>query len=89
VQHIISVNIGMEVDMSCYFRHMQEILAEVGVKVTSENKKQIDQAIHRIVNVSYKNCPATWKEIKTGTASTEKRKEFILKVKRQLDHLMI
>ncbi len=70
--------------MSCYFRHMQEIFAEAGIKVNLDNKKEIDQTIHRIVNVSYKNCPATWKEIKSGTASAEKRLEFIQKLKSAL-----
>ncbi len=70
--------------MSCYFRHMQDIFAEAGIKVTPENRKQIDQAVHRIVNVSYKNCPATWKEIKAGTANLEKREEFIKNLKNAL-----
>jgi hypothetical protein len=70
--------------MSCYFRHMQDIFAEAGIKVTPINKKEIDQAIHRIVKISYKNCPAAWKEIKTGTANAEKRGEFIQKLKSAL-----
>ncbi len=70
--------------MSCYFRHLQEIFAEAGIKVTPGNKKDIDRAIHRIVNIAYKNCPATWREIKTGTADTEKRKEFIQELKKAL-----
>ena len=74
----------MEGAMSCYFRHLQDIFAEAGVKVTPGNKKDIDRVIHRIVNVSYKNCPATWKEIKTGTADAEKRKEFVQKLKKAL-----
>lgn len=67
--------------MSCYFRHLQGIFDEAGIKVTQENKKEIDRAIHRIVNISYKNCPATWKEIKTGIADSKKREEFIQKLK--------
>jgi len=43
--------------MSCYFRHMKEILEEVGVEVTKENKKEVDGIIHRVVGVGYKNCP--------------------------------
>jgi hypothetical protein len=60
---------------------MQDLFAEAGIKVTPENKKEIDQAVHRIVDVSYKNCPAAWKELKAGTADAEKRKEFIQKLK--------
>jgi len=60
---------------------MQDILAEAGIEVTAANKKEIDKAIHQIVNVSYKNCPATWKEIKSGTADPQKRKEFVQRLK--------
>jgi len=67
--------------MSCYFRHMKDILDEAGIKVTESNKKEIDKAIHKIVNVSYKNCPETWKEIKLGIADKQKREEFIKKLK--------
>ncbi len=67
--------------MSCYFRHMKDIFTEAGIEVTATNKKEIDKAIHQIVNVSYKNCPATWREIKMGTADSQKRQEFIVKLK--------
>jgi hypothetical protein len=70
--------------MSCYFRHLKDIFAEAGIEVTPDNKKQIDQAIHRIVKVEYKNCPAAWKEIKTGVADLPKRQEFIAKLKSTL-----
>jgi hypothetical protein len=30
---------------------------------------------------SYKDCPATWKKIKLGTADSESKKEFIQKLK--------
>ncbi len=68
--------------MSCYFRHMQEIFAEAGIQVTPANKKQIDQAIHNLVDVEYKNCPAAWKAIKAGTSTPEQRREFVLKLKK-------
>ncbi len=67
--------------MSCYFRHMQSILEEAGITVTPENKKEIDRKIHEIVDVSYKNCSATWKAIKEGTAESAQRAEFISKLK--------
>jgi len=67
--------------MSCYFRHLQDIFKESGIEVTAANRKAIDRAIHRIVNISYKNCPATWKEIKSGIADPQKREEFIRKLR--------
>lgn len=50
--------------MSCYFRHMKEILIQVGIEVTPQNKKAVDQALHELVDVPYKACPAAWKAIK-------------------------
>jgi len=70
--------------MSCYFRHLKDIFSEAGIEVTPVNKKEVDQAIHRIVKVSYKNCPATWKEIKLRTADAKQRKEFIQKLKKAI-----
>ena len=67
--------------MSCYFRHMKDILDEAGVTVSPTNKKQIDQAFHQIVGASYKDCPATWKALKqTYLVNENKRKELIQKL---------
>jgi len=43
---------------------MKEIFAEIGVEVTPENKQNIDKQIHKFLGVEYKNCSATWKELK-------------------------
>ncbi len=45
--------------MSCYFRHLKDILEEAHIVVSPQNKKQIDEAFHKIVGVDYKECPAT------------------------------
>lgn len=68
--------------MSCYFRHLKDILAEAGVEVTPGNKRQVDQAIHRIVGVEYKDCPVAWKALKEQIMSDEqKRRDFVEKLK--------
>jgi len=69
--------------MTCYFRHLQEIFKEAGIKVTNENKRQIDQAIHKLVNVKYKNCPLAWKQVKKRIQKDNmEKKAFIDKLKR-------
>jgi len=65
--------------MSCYFRHMKGLLSEAGIEVTPENKKQIDRAIHQIVNTTYKDCPGTWKAVKQKLASSEAEKRELIK----------
>lgn len=58
--------------MTCYFRHIRDIFEKAGIKVTNENKKQIDRLIHDMIGVEYKNCPATWKEVKKRIVEDEK-----------------
>ncbi|MHA1965557.1 MAG: hypothetical protein ACXACG_12250 [Candidatus Thorarchaeota archaeon] len=57
--------------MTCYFRHMKQTFLELGVEVTPENKRDIDKLIHKLVGVEYKNCSATWKEIKKRRVEDE------------------
>lgn len=72
--------------MSCYLRHLKDILAEAGVEVTPGNKRQVDQAIHRIVGVEYKDCPVAWKALKQQIMDDEqKRRDFVAKLKNALN----
>ena len=67
--------------MSCYFRHLKDILNEAGIEVNPSNRKQIDRTIHDIVEVTYKDCPTTWKKLKQEIISNEqKRQDFIKKL---------
>jgi predicted Fe-Mo cluster-binding NifX family protein len=65
--------------MSCYFRHLKEIFDEAGIKVTSGNRKQIDQAIHQLVGVTYKECPHAWKTLKQQIIDNEPRRQELVK----------
>jgi hypothetical protein len=71
--------------MSCYFRHMKDVLDEAGIEVTKENKKDIDRIIHKMMDVEYKNCSPTWKEVKEQIKGDEKaRRRFIERLKESL-----
>lgn len=59
------------IDMTCYFRHLQHIFKKAGIEVTNENKREVDRVIHGIVGLKYKNCSATWKEVKKKLAVDE------------------
>jgi hypothetical protein len=65
--------------MTCYFRHLQPIFEKAGIEVTKENKKELDRIVHSIVKVEYKDCPATWKEVKKLIAKDEDN--FVSKLK--------
>jgi hypothetical protein len=74
--------------MSCYFRHMKDVLEGAGIEVTKDNKKVIDKAIHGLVDVEYKNCSPTWKAVKERLNSDQKTREaFIKKLKSKLTKL--
>jgi hypothetical protein len=78
------------VKMSCYFRHARDVFEEAGISVNPSNKKQIDQAIHQIMGISYKDCSTTWKTIKqTYFSSKQKRKELVQKLKSALSNLCV
>ena len=68
--------------MSCYFRHLKDILDEASIEVTPSNRKQIDQTIHQIVGITYKNCPDTWRRLKQEVlADPAKQRDFISQLK--------
>ena len=71
--------------MSCYFRHMKDVLEEAGIEVTKENKKDIDRIIHGLVDVEYKSCPPTWKAVKEHIKRDDRaRSRFIQNLKKKL-----
>jgi hypothetical protein len=65
--------------MSCYFRHLKNILDEAGIEVTPGNRKDVDQAFHQIVGVSYKDCPTAWKRLKQELAGNEQRQQELVR----------
>jgi predicted Fe-Mo cluster-binding NifX family protein len=67
--------------VSCYLRHLDSVFQEAGIVVTKANRKQVDEAIHRIMAVTYKDCPQTWKQVKANLADVQKRQEFVRQLK--------
>jgi hypothetical protein len=57
--------------LTCYLRHLQSVFKKAEIEVNEENKRDIDKIIHRIVHVEYKNCSATWDEVKKRIAEDE------------------
>ena len=65
--------------MTCYFRHLKDIFMKAGIEVTKENRRELDRIIHGIVDVEYKDCPKTWREVKKRMAEDEE--DFVSKLK--------
>lgn len=57
--------------MTCYFRHLGEVFERAGVEVTRENRVEVDRAIHSLVGVGYRDCPAAWREVKGRLSEDE------------------
>jgi len=44
---------------------MKDVFKEAGISVSDKNKKEVDQAIHKLMQVKYKKCmPDCWGEVK-------------------------
>ena len=68
--------------MSCYFRHLKDILEEAGIVVDPSHRRRIDQVIHELAGTTYKDCPVTWRKLKQDILSDKvRRQEFALKLR--------
>ena len=70
--------------MSCYLRHLKDVLAEAGIEVTPANRKDVDRAVHEIVGAAYKDCPAAWKSLKRQMANDADRADLVKKLRKAL-----
>ena len=68
--------------MTCYFRNLKTIFEKAGITITKENKKDVDKVIHDIVGVEYKNCSATWKEVKKRIV--DNKEDFVSELKKKI-----
>lgn len=71
----------MVIWLTCYFRHLKQTFRKARIEITEDNKREIDQIIHDIVGIEYKQCPATWREVKKRL--TENENEFVTKLKNE------
>lgn len=73
--------------MSCYFRHLKTLFDEAGIDITPGNRQQIDQAVHRLVGVGHKDCPAAWKRLKEELADDRRRRGLAARLRGALSEL--
>ena len=50
---------------------MQDVFDDIGIEVTKENKKEVDQVIHQMLGIAHKDCPSAWRAIKARRAADE------------------
>ena len=57
--------------MSCYLRHLDDVVTAAGVKLGPGNRKEVDQTIKELLGQA--DCPDVWKEVKKRLADDEHR----------------
>lgn len=70
--------------MSCYLRHLKDVLSEAGIEVTPANKKDLDRALHEIVGVAHKDCPSAWKNLKSRMANETDRTALVKRLRKAM-----
>jgi hypothetical protein len=68
--------------MSCYTRHLSDFFEELGLENNRDNRKAMDKSIRKILKTE-KPCPEVWKQLKTVLADVKKKKEFVVKLKKE------
>lgn len=69
--------------MSCYFRYLNDVFDEAGIRVTPDNKQALDQAIHTFVQVGFKSCmPDCWSKVKVVLQNPFQRAKLVAALKR-------
>jgi hypothetical protein len=61
---------------------MKNVFTRAGIEITDANKRAVDQVLHDLVGVDYKNCSATWKKVKQRLGADEE--DFVSKLKQAL-----
>ena len=63
------------ISMTCFVAHLKKkgYFELLGILVTKENAKDIEEEIARTVGLQGENCPAIWKETKVWIADHEKK----------------
>lgn len=68
--------------MSCYLRHLQDIVEEADIEVTKKNRKAVHVHIAEVVNDPEQHCSSVWKRVKEWIADPEKRAELVAALSR-------
>jgi len=62
--------------MSCYTRHLGNLLALAGIEDTKDNRKRADGFIREIIAMVEEDCPIVWREVKSRLADPDKSLEL-------------
>ncbi len=61
--------------MSCYLRHLGDILLAAGVPLSRESRARIHTSIQEIAG--QRDCPRVWKQVKPRLVREDDRERFV------------
>ena len=61
--------------MSCYLRHLDDILLAAGIRATKENQPRVHAIIQQITGEE--RCPQIWRSVKARLPREESWEEFV------------
>jgi hypothetical protein len=65
---------------------LDEIFSLAGISVNQQNKKKLDEIIHKLMGTHYKDCSSTWREFKRQVLiSEDNRREFAIRLKSEFE----
>ncbi|MCK9152354.1 hypothetical protein [Methanobacterium alcaliphilum] len=75
--------------MSCYLRHMKNVMKEAGLDPQDKyERKEVDLAIRRVVGEKEdQKCNLVWKKVKIWLHDVEKYTELVDGLKEEYEHL--
>ncbi len=50
--------------MTCYVKHLSEIMRRAGAENTYENKQLLDKIVREVLSMERNDCPDVWKSVK-------------------------
>lgn len=71
--------------MTCYIRHLTDILKDIDREDTRENRKELDRRIRIFLNRENDDCPVVWNDIKSQIHDPVKRDLLIENLKKNED----
>ncbi len=68
--------------MTCYVKHLSEIMRRAGAENTYENKQLLDGIVREVLSMERNDCPEVWAKVKSimFSGNAEEKKQFEDKV---------
>lgn len=71
--------------MSCYLRHMGNIMEKAGVTPSNkEERRRVDRAVREIMQMPRAKCPEVWKAVKERLQQPEGEAELVARLKQKI-----